>query len=503
MKISIIALLFFALNFTYSQDSLRSSVYKKKGFPSNSIRIVQPYDITYQLWEGFSLVRKANSGDPAALQELGLRYLTGRIFSPDTVKAFQLIKQAAERHYILANFNLGVFYHNGWGTDWNPYEAYQSFHYAAENDLKEGEYALGLYYTDNLAVQRDWQKAYMWIKKSADQGYAPALDLLPEIERFAFQGTQPDSTGKREDTTQSAMKQFEPVLLDFVPEQEEIVEENIPAVDIVKALGPKWQKKISDIPVVNDSVLFSMLSRHAEWGVPEEFTVIGRFYEKGLGVRKDSVQALLAYTRAVRLESRRAPMLLSRLLQHQQLLDRLLKKAQRGDVDAMYAVSALALTGVFPLQKKEDIVQYFQKAAKEKNIPALIELGNAYFSGQYIPQDKQKAIDVWETAVSLGNEEASIRIASAKIIGGFGSLPIDSAYSIIQKGNEEESLLAQLNLAYCYEKGIGGGKKLSEAVRLYRTAWQRGSNTAYSALRRLYDSIRPPGDEFKMTDRLD
>ncbi len=503
MKLKFIAFFLIGIATAWPQDSLRSSVYRKKGFPSSSIRIVQPSDVTYQLWEGFSLVRNANSGDAGALHELGLRYLTGKGFPADTVRAFQLIKQAADHHYLLAYFNLGVFCHNGWGTEWNPFEAYKYFRYTADNDLKEGEYAFGLYFTDNLAVQQDWKEAYQWIKRSAEQGYAPAKEILPELERLAATESSDSSSVVSNDSSSVLQKAFQPVLLNFDNEKDEIVEETFSAIEILQALGSKWQKRIKELPGANDSILFSLLLHHVQWGVPEEYTVLGRFYEKGIGVKQDSIHALTAYIHAVRLESRRAPGLLLRLLDNRHLLDVIQKKAQQGNVEGMYTIASLALTEIFSSQKKEDIISFLQKSAQERNIDAMVELGNAYFSGQLVSQQKEKAMQLWTNANRLGNNEALIRIASAKIIGGYGGISIDSAFQILQTGNAEESPLAQVNLAYCYEHGIIVAKRIPEAVRLYRSASQRGSRAAFVSLQRLYDSIRPRDREFQIIDRQD
>ncbi|MEW6062006.1 MAG: tetratricopeptide repeat protein, partial [Bacteroidota bacterium] len=125
-------------------DSVASKVFREKPSRTITIKVLRSSDVTYQLWEGFTLVRSANAGDPAALHELGLRYLLGQGFTADTIKAFDLIRKAAEKNYLLAHFNMAVFYHNGWGVEWNPFYAYKHFQYAAEQGLREGAFAYGL-----------------------------------------------------------------------------------------------------------------------------------------------------------------------------------------------------------------------------------------------------------------------------------------------------------------------------------------------------------------------
>ncbi|MEW5798754.1 MAG: tetratricopeptide repeat protein [Bacteroidota bacterium] len=457
------------------------------------LKVVRSSDITPQLWEGFTLVRNANSGDPAALHELGLRYLTGQGFTADTVKSFELIRRAAEKNYLLAHYNMAVFYHNGWGVEWNPFNGFKHFQYAAEQGLREGAFAYSLQFTDNLVVQRDWKKALYWMQKAVELGYAPAKEVLPEIERFAAQ-QQTDSAITL--TTISAQSAQTPILMDFANTEEENSENSFSLIDILRALGPLWQKKIKSYDFVNDSILFAELVRHAEWGVPEEFAVLGRCYENGIAVPRDSIKAILNYVRAVRLESRRAPGVLIRLLNSEAPLKKIQQRANRGDMESQYMIAAFSLTEIFPNQQKEDIITTLLKSAQQHYLPAMIELGTAYFNGQIVPQQRERAMEFWSNALKLGSNEASVRMASVKILTGYGVMSNDSALKILTKGYEESSLLAEVTLAYCYERGIVVSKKTVEAVRLYRSAANRGSRIAFTSLRRLYDSVRPEEEEF-------
>lgn len=483
----------------WSKDSTASVVFRDKPSRTILINVVRSSDVTYQLWEGFTLVRNANSGDPAALHELGLRYLTGQGFTADTVKAFKLIQKAAEKNFLLGHFNMGVFYYNGWGVEWNPFNAYKHFQYAAEKGLREGAFAYGLQFTDNLVVQRDWKKALLWVQKSAEAGYAPAKEVLPDVERYAAKQTVDSSLTLTMVTPQSSQA-YAPILMDFTKQEEEVSENSFSLIEIVQALGPLWQKRIRSLNVINDSILFVQLLSHAEWGIPEEFTVIGRCYENGIGVKQDSLKALLNYIRAVRLESRRAPSLLLQFLKNESLLKKVQQKANRGDAEAQYIISALTLTEIFPSQQKEDIVSFLLKSAQQNFVPSMIELGTAYFNGQIVPQQKDRAIDFWTNASKFGINEALIRMASVKLLTDFGEISLDSSFKILMVGNKEESLLANVTLAYCLEKGIIVSKNIAESVRMYRSAASRGSKIAFASLKRLYNSVRPNEKEFEISE---
>jgi TPR repeat protein len=138
-----------------SQQERQSKAFRAK---SSAFRIleVRQSDVTYQLWEGFQLMRNANAGDAPSQHELSIRYLTGRGFSHDTVKAAVWMKKSADQNYILAKFNYGIYLNNGWGVEWNPFAAFTYIEYAAKKEMREAQYVMGLFYTDNLIVQRNY-----------------------------------------------------------------------------------------------------------------------------------------------------------------------------------------------------------------------------------------------------------------------------------------------------------------------------------------------------------
>ena len=171
------------------QEKEKSKVFRTKSTPYRLLEVKQS-EVTYQLWEGFQLMRNANAGDAPSQHELSLRYLTGKGFSSDTVKSAQWMKKAADQDYILAKFNYGIFLNNGWGIEWNPFEAFRYIKYSADKKMREGQYVLGLFYTDNLIVKRDYAVAYEWVKKSADQNYDPAKEVMVEFEKRGINGSK-------------------------------------------------------------------------------------------------------------------------------------------------------------------------------------------------------------------------------------------------------------------------------------------------------------------------
>ena len=140
--ISLLILFAIFSSIIFAQDTTVSLAFKKNKFYRNNPYFYQP-DLSYQLLQQFKLVQIANTGDPLAEHELGLRLLTGDGTAPDTTAAVYWIKKAADQNLTSALYNYGVMLINGWGTEWNPFKAYEKFMAAAKAGMSQAQYIIG------------------------------------------------------------------------------------------------------------------------------------------------------------------------------------------------------------------------------------------------------------------------------------------------------------------------------------------------------------------------
>jgi len=136
---------------SFAQDSTSSLAFRENRPRRPTIFYYQP-DLSYQIWQQFKLIREANSGDPLAMHELGIRYLIGEGFTADTVKAAEWIGKAANKRLTAAEYNYGLLLNNGWGVDWNPFLAYDYFHDAATAGMPQAEYIFGILNLQGLTL---------------------------------------------------------------------------------------------------------------------------------------------------------------------------------------------------------------------------------------------------------------------------------------------------------------------------------------------------------------
>lgn len=487
----------------FPQDTTTSLVYKNNKPPKRTHFFYQP-DPAYRLWQQFTLMREANAGNSLAQHELGLRYLLGDGVPADTLQGAYWIKEAADQNLAAASFNYGILFLNGWGVPWNPYEAFKYFYNAANAGMSNAQHIVGLFYTDNLVVKRNWAEAYKWIKKAADKEYEPAEESLDELIKkipndlldTSFVSSK-FTAGKKVHDDNSLTSSLGLVFIDFdliADSLLEITDEML--ISDLSNYGNDTLKQKGKSLSEFDFTLVPILKKYADNGSPEALTLLGRMYEKGIYFKKDLVTAATYYIRATRLDSPRAPRLLYDLLSYNSPMKEIQLLTEKNDPEALFAWYGLNILGYDFRIAEADAYNLLQKSASLGYIPAINELGLNYFTGNFLSQDKQKAIDLWRTAENFNNNEAKIRIAAGVIFDEIQGIAYDEAIETLKKFSDEGSVLSQAALAYAYENGKGLSVNQAEAVRYYRYAATRGSRFAYNELTRIYNEIRPQDFQF-------
>ena len=493
------------------KDTTSSLAFKKNRPEKRSTFFYQP-DLSYQLWRQFNLIREANSGDPLAQHELGIRYLLGDGVPADTLLGAYWIHKAVESNLTAAEYNYGILLMNGWGVKWDPFDAYDYFMKAAKDNMPQAEYIVGIFHTDNLVVKRDWAVAYKWVKKASDAGFEPAKKTLTELKTKVpaslLYTISVDSAGKKngkenDDEENSLSSALGLSFIDFESISDTVKEVTLKMLQ--KDLLLTGDKKIIDtltefdnkLPEIDSSDVPALLES-AESGSPESLNFIGRFYEKGIYYPQNLITALSYFIRALRLDSPRSPWLIYNLIKDKNISAELESSIKEKDPEAMFVWYGLFAFGFNNQIVQEDAIKLLQQAAQMRYLPALNELGLAFNNGNFIKKDNKKAFDIWKESENLGSMEAKIRLAAAAVFGYLKTSDLNDAVKTLESGNDIGSILSQVALAYCYENGIVLNQDKAMAVKNYRTAARRGNQFAYNELKRMYDAIRPEKKEFQI-----
>ena len=103
--------------------------------------------------------------------------------SGDFATALKEWKPLAEEGNAVAQNNLGLMYHNGWGVPQDYKEAVRLYRLAAEQGLADAQNNLANRYYYGEGVNKDIVYAHMWKNISASNGYEPAKEDLKIIEK--------------------------------------------------------------------------------------------------------------------------------------------------------------------------------------------------------------------------------------------------------------------------------------------------------------------------------
>ncbi len=491
------------------EDTTSSLAYKRNRPDKRPTPFYQP-DLAYRLWQQFNLIREANSGNAFAQHELGLRYLLGDGVPADTAQGAIWIKKAADKNLTSAIFNYGILQLNGWGVKWNPFNAFKDFYKAATDGMAQAEHVVGLLYTDNLIVKKDYLQAYKWVKKAADQKYEPAEKSLKELISKIPAGTLDTSSAKEDpvlnDSTNnnnSLSSTAGLVFIDFdaMSDSGQEVTDKM----LVENLSNPGNENITDTTTEKEKSLEEVgsnkiadLLKLADYGSPEALTLLGRLYQKGVHFPKNNITAASYYVRAIRFDSPTASRLLYDLSKDGQFETKVQNLSKKNNPEASFVWYYLTILGFDNRIAESDAVNLLNKSAATGYLPAINELALNYYTGSHIAKDRTKALELWRSAEKQNNPEAKVQIAAGIIFGEIKSDDIADNIKYLTESSEKGSVLAQVALGYAYENGVGLEKDKAQAVKYYRFAAQRGNRFGYRELKRMYDEIRPVDALFKI-----
>src|SRR2546430_722208 len=125
----------------------------------------------------------ADKGDAKAQYELGRAFFSGTLgVAKDEAEAVKWFRKAAEQNVADAQFNLGVCYANGQGVPEDDAESVKWFRKAAEQNLADAQYNLGVCYDSGEGVVKDEVEAYKWWLLAAGQGNDDAKYNMTIVE---------------------------------------------------------------------------------------------------------------------------------------------------------------------------------------------------------------------------------------------------------------------------------------------------------------------------------
>lgn len=132
-------------------------------------------------------------GHALAQFNLGLMYHQGIGIEQDFEHAMQLYALSAQQGVTQAQFNLGLMYDRGEGVAQDYREAYYWYLQAAENGSADGQYAVGTMNFYGQGMRENFPEAMRWYQESARQGHRDSQYNLGVMHMSGL-GTEPNPT---------------------------------------------------------------------------------------------------------------------------------------------------------------------------------------------------------------------------------------------------------------------------------------------------------------------
>ncbi len=349
-------------------------------------------------------------------------------------------EEKAKKGDALDQFNLGSMYANGVmtanGVVQDSVEAVKWFRKAAEQGYAPAQQILGLFYHKGVGVDKDKAEGVKWIRKAAEQGYSDA-----------------------------------PLILGYMYEAGEGV-----AANPVEAL--KWYRKAAELG--NAEVQFNLSLKYAKGeGVPQDIVesmkwlrnasdngfasaqfTLAVMYDNGEGVPKDIAEAEKLYRKA----------------------------AKQGNAKAQYNLFVMYSKGEDAAKNSVEATKWLREAAIRGFDIAQFRYGMKCFLGdEIVVKDTYYALGWIKKAAEQGLMEAQMMLGSIYFgaAGGIDKNSIEAAKWFL-KAAEQGNIKAQLYLGIMYGNGDGLSKDSVEAVKWYRKAAEQGSTGAQGNLGVMY-----------------
>ena len=309
-------------------------------------------------------------------------------------------RKAAEQGDAVAQFNLGICYHEGNGVSADKVEAMNWFRKAAEQGFAEAQYNLGVCYAQNFdhtiemlrksakqgvieiqgsfkalqEMEMDLEEAQKWFRSAAEQGHAKAQNNLNEFIEQTEHNRK--AIGQmRESLAQSQYMHGVAGGVDGTEDKtKEVAELGVPSAQC--ALGAKYMK--GNGAEKNPEEAAKWFRKAAEQGDAVAQYNLGVCYMVGDGVAEDKAEAVKWFRKA----------------------------AEQGLAEAQFNLGICYMAGDGVAEDKAEAVKWFRKAAEQGHAEAQYNMGVCYYEGIGVAKDKAEAAKWYRMAAEQGNVSA-------------------------------------------------------------------------------------------------
>lgn len=153
-------------------------------------------------------------------------------------------------------------------------------------------------------------------------------------------------------------------------------------------------------------------------------------------------------------------------------LERSQRLAEEGSLEDQMNLAYMYLYGTNGVEENFELAfKYYSMAAQQNDPIALNNLGSLYFSGIGTHVNAKKALELFQKASDLGNDNASVNLAFIYLTGGTKDVVRNQkAMKLFQKAAKSGNKIAGFMLGYAYYKGFVVPQDYEQAYKLVKSA---------------------------------
>ena len=357
---------------------------------------------------------------------------------------------------------LGDMYYSGRGVTKNYQKAFYWFEKSAEQESAGAQHRLGEMYFKGQGVEKNYNKAFHWFKKSAQQGNVSAQNRLGGMY-YSGQGVK-KSYKKAfhwcEKSAQQGNTDAQLILGMMYANGKGVKRDYQKAIywytPLFKAEGLPvcWSLGLDSNMEINYKKIKYWCEKFSKKGDAKAQVFLGSMYsdDEDDGIKKDYKKALYWYEMA----------------------------AEQGDKDAQYEMGQMYLAGKGVQQNYKSAFKWFKKAGSQGYTEAQHRVAWMYREGKGVKKDHQKAI-YWCSKVKF-----PMNCLGGTYINGEYENDYKQKLYLLERLIEKGDISAQNELAYMYRNGTQIPEDDSKAFQLYKKSAEQGNAEAQRLLGFLY-----------------
>lgn len=443
------------------------------------------------------LIKAADLGFPEAQRKLSIVYSDGDGIEKNTEKANILLEKSATAGDEVAQFLIAQNYY--FGDNSYPQNYNLAFGWAkksAEQGNSDAQNLLSTMYEKGQGTAKDQAEAVRLTQLSADQDNKFAQNNMGNIYAFG-KGLPQDDKKAFEWYLKSAMQNYK------------IAQFNIATIyndglgiekNTTEAL--EWAKKSAEQGFPNAQTLLgniycamrnydlglSWYMKAAEQNDAIALNNIGDMYERGEGVPKDLNEANSYYLKATTAEPDNPLYTSSYWTTKIQVSDSQLDKehalkiikdeASSGSKEAQWRLFQIYTDGLYSAANENEAFHWLSQAADRGQHCALITIGDALLNGRGTNRDVVRAIQWYEKAISLGNADGMYNLGVIYLEGKYTTPDIPRGLKYLEDGAQAMNLPSLVYLSKIYGDGAFVKRDPVKSNRYLQTAADNGSEEA-------------------------